>query len=315
MQLLSLLAVGSDIEEQVNSFTVRTVLVSTLLLVVLLLIATQVVNNKKRKKLKKPLFIAIAIVIAVPSLLMSGSSVYINTISDSGGPVHWHTDIEFWVCGQEIEMRDPYEFLSNKVGTSTYHEHDDKRIHLEGVVVDLEVDASLDKFMFVTGGEITDDSLVIPTEDFIFEDDVDGDENTGDQERVRSFLTRDDEGRAQISVQNGAGCSDTGYSEVQAFLYTFNKEDDTYTQTKLEDPGSYIMRDESVVPPGDCLIVEYDSLKSQTDKICQQFGVRDSERCVEFGVSEYNPELCNIRLIDNQPLREEVNQLIEQEQL
>jgi hypothetical protein len=68
-----------------------------------------------------------------------------------------------------------------------------------------------------------------------------------------------------------------------------------YTQSKLEDPERYIMRDESVVPPGDCIIVEFDVSKSSTDRLCQQYGVRDADRCTQFGVSEFNPDLCNIK--------------------
>ena len=143
MSLISLLAnADSDIESKIISFSLKTVLFSSLILIVLMLISTKVVKNKKLFKFKKPIFILIILTIAIPSLLMTGSTVYLNTISDSKGPVHWHTDIEFWVCGQEIELRDPYAFLSNKVGTSSYHEHDDKRIHLEGVVIDKESDAS-----------------------------------------------------------------------------------------------------------------------------------------------------------------------------
>lgn len=296
MNILNLLAsTGGDIESKINSFSIKTVLFSILILAVLLLISTRIVKSKKTEKLKKPIFIMIVLAIAIPSFLMTGSTIYLNTISDSKGPVHWHTDIEFWVCGQEIEIRDPYAFLSNKVGTSTFHEHDDKRIHLEGVVIDAQEDSSLDKFMRVTGGSIEQSKLVIPTEPNPFEDDVDGDKVTGDQERVRSFLGKDVDGRSTLSLENGNGCSEQGYAEVQAFLYTFNKQDDTYTQSKLSDPASYKMRDESTVPPGDCLIVEYDIVKSSTDKLCQQFGVRDSVRCVEFGVSTYNPDLCNVR--------------------
>ena len=294
-ELVSLLGNTADVEEQINSLSINTVLVASLLLIVLIGISTQVVKKKKLKALKKPLFILITLTIVFPSLLMTGSTIYLNTISDSKGPVHWHTDIEFWVCGQEIELRDPVGLLSNKIGTSTYHEHDDKRIHLEGVVVDKEFDASLGKFMTVTGGKITKDELVIPTEDSLFEDDKDGDEVTGDTELVRSFASRDDQDRTILSLANGQGCSDNGYGEVQAFLYSYNKADDTYSQRKLPDPAAYLMRDESTVPPGDCLIVEFDQVKSTTDKLCQQYGVRDSERCVSFGVSEFNPKLCNIR--------------------
>jgi hypothetical protein len=115
----------TDIEEQINSLSINSIMIASLLLVILLGIAAVVVNNKKYEFVKVPLFVAIAATIILPSLLLMGSTVYVNTISESKGPVHWHTDIEFWVCGQEIELRNPTGFLSNKIGTSTYHEHDD----------------------------------------------------------------------------------------------------------------------------------------------------------------------------------------------
>jgi len=302
MDFLSLLAhtVENDIENSINSLNISTVLVASLVLGVLLLISAKLVKNKKYKKLKKPLFIMIAATVLFPTILMSGSTIYLNTVSDSGGPVHWHTDIEFWVCGQEIELRDPSGILSNKIGTSTYHEHNDKRIHLEGVVVDTDYDASLEKFLAVTGGEITSDKLVIPTEDRIFEDDVDGDQNTGNKDLVRSFLTRDADQRATLTVKNGDSCSNNGYAEVQAFLYTFNKDGDTYSQKKLDSPKSYVMRDESVVPPGDCLIVEYGVVKDRTDKLCQQYGVEDVDRCTEFGVENFSSKICKIREVNQE---------------
>lgn len=316
MQLLSLIAsTEGDIESQINSLSIRLVLVASLLLITLILISSKVIAKKKYKKFKKPLFISIIFAVVVPSLVMTGSTIYVNTISDSKGPVHWHTDIEFWVCGQEIELRDPYEFLSNKVGTSTYHEHDDKRIHLEGVVIDKEYDASLEKFMKVTGGYVSKDALTIPTEPGLFEDDTDGDKPTGDKNVVQKFVKSDQENRTVLEMKNGMGCSDSGYSEVQAFLLRYDEANQTYAQTKLENPERYIMRDESVVPPGDCLIVEFDAVKSRTDKLCQQYGVRDDKRCVEFGVSEFNPKLCNIREIQTTPFRQGVNEIIEQEAL
>lgn len=302
----------SDIEGDLNAFSIRTILVSSLILIVLLLIASRVVKNKKYKAIKTPLFIAIAATIILPSLLLVGSTIYINTISESKGPVHWHTDIEFWVCGEEIELRDPYEFLSNKIGTATYHEHDDKRIHLEGVVIEKEYDASLEKFMDVTEGSITDDSIVIATEDRLFENDVDGDIPSGNQEGARGLMQRDEDGKAVISAQNGQDCGDGVPGELQVFVFRFNKEDDTYYQEKLENPGRYTMRDESVVPPGDCLIVEFGPSRNYTDRLCEQYGVRDSERCTEFGVSEFNPDLCNIRevrteleIIEPEPVSQE----------
>lgn len=285
----------SDIEGDINSFSIKVILIASLVLIVLLAISSVVISNKKHQMFKMPLFIAIAFTILLPSLLLMGSTVYINTVSESGGPVHWHTDIEFWVCGEEVELRDPYAFLSNKIGTASYHEHDDKRIHLEGVVVEKDYDASFEKFMKVTDGEITEDTLTIATEDTIFENDIDGDSSAGNQEAVRNFLQRDSNGKAVIAVENGQDCGDNEPSYIQAFLFRYNKSDDTYTQTKLDDAMRYTMRDESIVPPGDCLIVEFDRQKDSTNKLCQQYGVRDADRCTEFGVTEYNPDLCNIK--------------------
>jgi len=294
-----------DIEGDINALSIRTIAIAALVLVVLLALAAVVVKNDKHKALKKPLFIMIASTIILPSLLLVGSTVYINAISESKGPVHWHTDIEFWVCGQEIELRDPYAFLSNKIGTSTYHEHDDKRIHLEGVVIEKEYDASLEKFMAVTGGAISNSQLVIPTDPQLFENDTDGDSNANNEDIVRGFSAEDSDGRTILSLENGDSCSPPSSAvqtpaEVQAFLIRYEKSNDTYSQTKLQDPKRYVMRDESIVPPGDCIIVEFDTRKDRTEKLCEQYGVRDNERCTDFGVSEFNPDLCSLRQINSQ---------------
>ena len=293
---LNIFASGtSDIEATINSLSIQTVLVASLILVILLGVASKVVKNKKYNAFKVPLFIAVASTIVLPSLLLIGSTVYVNTISESKGPVHWHTDTELWVCGQEIELRNPTGFLSNKIGTSTFHEHDDKRLHLEGVVIEKEYDASLGKFMDLSGGAISSTTLIIPTEESIFENDADGDVVRGDEQTVRKYLSRDAENLSQITVRNGQTCDDGHPAEIQAFLFRFNKDDNTYDQTKLADPRTYVMRDESIVPPGDCVIVEFDVPKNSTDRLCKQYGVRDSTRCVEFGVTTYNPDLCNIK--------------------
>lgn len=290
-------AEAADLEAQIGELSVNAVLIASVLLVVLLVLAGLVINDKDKHHIKKPLFILITLTIVIPTFIMAGSTVYLNVKSESGGPVHWHTDIEYWVCNQEIELRDPTAFLSNKIGTSTYHEHDDKRIHLEGVVVEKEYDASLDKFMDVTGGDITPTSLVIPTNDDIFENDVDGDKPSGNRAVVENFAKNVENNEKVVEVENGQNCGEGGLAEVQVFLIRYNKDDDTYYQKKLEDPGSYVLRDESIVPPGDCLIVEFDQPKDETSYLCEQYGVRDAERCTEFGVSSFNPELCNIRQV------------------
>lgn len=285
-----------DLEQQISRLGINTVLVASVILIACTLVAALLKNHYP--KLKLPLFVVMAGTLVVSTAILFGSTIYLNIKAESGGPVHWHSDIEFWACGAELELRDPEGLLSNKIGTSTYHEHDDKRIHLEGVVVTKSEDASLGKFMQVTGGYIKDGALGLPLNQAPDGWFASGEKNDGDQQpadaylRLRDFIATTDTG-AFIGLQNGKAC---GFepAELQTFVYTFNKDSQTYTQEKLADPAAYVMRDESVVPPGDCVIVEFDIPKDRTDKLCEQYGVRDAKRCVEFGVQSYDPELCNI---------------------
>lgn len=302
----------ADLEQQIISLATRTVVIGALALVILVVLAILINRHKQAKKLQKitnlPLFVMIASAMMIPTVVLFGGTIYLNVKSESGGPVHWHAGIEFWACGAEINLRDPQGFLSNKVGTATYHEHNDKYIHLEGVVVKKSYDASLGKFMDVTGGYITDTSIGIPLTDdqakwFTSEAE---DQIDGDGQRPENFsLATDNGSRVKpsakgpvLELRNGDYCSnaDNQAAELQVFKFTYDKSNDTYFQEKLEHPAEYVMRNESALaPPSDCVIVEFDAPKSRTDKLCQQYGIRDDKRCVEFGVHEYSPHLCNIR--------------------
>jgi hypothetical protein len=236
--------------------------------------------------------------------VLAGSTIYLNVNSDSGGPVHWHADIEFWICDNEVELIDPVGF-SNKVGTWTLHEHDDHRIHLEGVVVDGENDASLGKFMHVVDGAITDEALVLPVDPdgSIFEDEIDGDgPSDAFPSQVEDYVVVSN-GKRFVRVVNGEKCGDQS-SELQVFVYSFNKDkdNDTYEQRKIDDVAKYTMAPESIVPPGDCIIVEFSPFKEKTDKLCEQYGVQDIDRCVEFGVDPEKTGVCKIQQVNYTPI-------------
>lgn len=288
-----------DLESDIKSLALKIVTIASLIIITATIVA--IINKNRLEWLKLPLFAIITGTVVISTLVLIGNTIRLNVVSESGGPVHWHTDIEFWACGTELELRNPTGFLSNKIGTSTYHEHNDKRIHLEGVVVQLDRDASLRKFMSVTDGYIQPQGMAVA----LNEDNVtwfaEGDKLDGDPQGSMTFdflsryvKTSVEAGLPVAEFTDGQLCDDGNVAEIQAFLYSFNKENDTYTQTKLDNPADYIMRDESIVPPGDCLIVEFDTPKDRTDKLCEQFGVRDSRRCVQFGVENFNPDLCNL---------------------
>jgi hypothetical protein len=70
--------------------------------------------------------------------------------------------------------------------------------------------------------------------------------------------------------------------------------DTEYVQTKVSNPASLVISPESTVPPGDCIILEFGKKRSYTDKLCEQFGIRDKAKCEEFGVKADEREICTL---------------------
>lgn len=289
-----------DLETTISDLAMDTVIAAAAALFVLTLLAMLV--NQKIPKLKLPVFILIVIVMVGSTFTLIGSTIYLNVSADSGGPVHWHADTEIWACGNELELRDPTGFLSNKIGTATLHEHNDKRIHLEGVVVDEIVDASLGKYFYVIGGAITEDAMVVPLNEKdnqnIYEDEEDGDgPSDSNPALVNPYIVEDEELGTVASFRDGDSCGEET-AEVQVFVYNLNEDGDTYEQRKLDNPRDYVIFDDSNVPPGDCVIFEFGPEVEKTDKLCDQYGIRDIERCEEFGVLPEQREICTLTQVN-----------------
>ncbi|MBP6098776.1 MAG: hypothetical protein KA477_02245 [Candidatus Levybacteria bacterium] len=237
----------SNLEEKISSLSFTSIFISTFLLVSFALISLYA--SPLRAFSKKLLFILISTVAIGQTLLLAGSTIYVNAISHSKGPVHFHADLEIFHCGTKIDLENPTGF-SNKIGTSTLHEHNDFRIHLEGVVVE-ENDQSLGKFFHVIGGNITNDSLTVPTTN------------------------------GMLSLKNGDLCPDGTPGILNVFLY--KTVDKTFIQQKINDPAHYIYASEGQVPSGDCIIIEYGPDKSSTDKLCTSYQVAESVGKVKNG--------------------------------
>ena len=293
---------AEDLETFIGNLSVTVVVVGSILVLLLVAIAAAISKSRKKKTqtLKLPIFVAIVVVVLGTTLTISGGTVYLNMKSATGGPVHWHADFEIWACGNEIELRDPTGFLSNKIGTATYHEHDDKRIHVEGVPTELPYDYSLGKFFNVVGGGISDDSLVVPLNDDgkYFEDhheETDGDGNpTPSPEDINPFIVTEAKGKVARFVSGEQCGSQT--AQLQVFAYKFDAATKTYKQSKIDDVANYMPAHESQVPNGDCVIVEFGPARDRTDKLCKQYGVRDTNRCEAFGVPAKDRErVCDIK--------------------
>lgn len=228
----------SNLEEVVANLSFQSVIIASALLFLLTVIS--LVIKKPKNWLKTTLFVCVIVVTLATTFFLSGATIYLNMISVSKGPVHWHADFEIWTCGQEVDLKNP-KGLSNKIGTASLHEHNDKRIHLEGVQVE-HSDASLGKFFDVIGGHISRDSIAFPTDDGIKE------------------------------FGPGTGCSSDPDAKLQVFVYkVFGKK---VVQEKLGvDPSTYIITGEGQVPNGDCIIIEYDREKDKTERLCRSYTV------------------------------------------
>ena len=230
----------ADIGKQLKSSSTTYITIASIIAVILVLFS--IYEKDKSEKMKMFLFLGIAIPIIIATAYSAGSTIYLNLISEAKGPVHWHADYEIWDCGRKIDLIRP-EGISNRVGSAVFHEHNDNRIHVEGVVVD-KAEVDLHNFFATVGGMLSESTLYLP---------VDG-------------------GFAEM--KNGNLCNGKE-AMIQVFLYKVKNPEDAknwvYEQQKLEGFENYVLAPYSNVPPGDCIIIEFDIEKERTEHICETY--------------------------------------------
>ena len=118
-------------------------------------------HKKMNEMAKKIAYSIVLIVVAFVTIYLILTTLHLNVISITKGPVHWHADFEIWVCGNEIKLAEP-KGLSNKQGVDLMHAHNDNRIHVEGVILDYK-QASLGAFFHAVGGSLASDGIKVPT--------------------------------------------------------------------------------------------------------------------------------------------------------
>ena len=287
---------GTDLGADISAFSVHSILGAGVALVVLALVA--IITKHKFPDLKLPIFVLLVTIMLSPVLAIGSTTLYFNRHSESGGPVNRVAGIEFWACGNELELKDPNGFWSNKIGSATLYEQNDRQIHVNGPIID-KTDASLGKFMYEIGGAISPSGLVVPVNSNgqITENDIDGD-GASDlySYELNNFKVYDGD-RTYLKFLNGDTCGGQE-AYLQTFGYHFDSQNQTYSQKKVVDPTSYSIEDSATVPPGDCIIVEFDKSKAQTDKLCLNYGLHDSMRCQEFGVEPGKGGFCNSKQLN-----------------
>lgn len=240
----TVIATEGTLEEAISSSSLNAVMVGGALAAIL--IALSLARREMAEHHKTILFVGIITPVILVTAYLVGATLFLNFSSSTGGPVHWHADFEIWNCGSPVDLKDP-EGLLNRIGTPVYHEHGDNRIHVEGVVVEPE-EVRLQRFFDVIGGSLVEGRLLVPL-------------NQG-----------------ELVMQDGMECNGQ-QGTLQVFVYQITNPDPTkrsgffYTQKKVENYPHYILSPYTNVPPGDCIILEFDQEKPTTDKICETYRI------------------------------------------
>ena len=229
---------GIALEESIRNTSFQLIVLATLVITAATLVS--LFHRRKGGKEKIILFLAIVVSSVSVTIFMAVSTVYINTISETGGPIHWHADFEIWKCGQKLDIIDPTG-IENRVGTPVLHEHNDDRMHVEGTVV-RKSELDIARFFQAIGGQISNDGFFIPTNEGI------------------------------VGANNGDLC-DGKAGKTQVFVYKVTNPGELkkwkFVQEKAVDIPGYVLSPYSLVPPGDCIIIEFGEEREMTDHMCE----------------------------------------------
>lgn len=258
------------------------------IIVLFILIALAIGTHESRRSFKAPLFTLIVCVVMITTLILGGATVALNANSPTGGPVRWAADFQVWACGNQLDLRDPRGLLTDRIGSPVLFEQNDGRIHFSGTPTNLPTDVTLGTFLQTVGGDITDSSLIFPTNDktaFIG--------TPRAPEQVEPYLQTNSEGTF-VRFLSGQSCGNQA-SQVQVFVYQFDEATNTYRQTKITNPANYEISHKTTVPAGDCIIMEFAPAMDHTDHLCQSYGQRDVLHCMTFGVPANKATSCDIQ--------------------
>lgn len=207
-----------------DSFSPITSILYTCAIITAAVLISIIFSGKLTSRHKKILFAAIIIPVIFSTVYVAATTVYLNMVSESGGPVHWHADFEIQICGQKVLLKEP-EGFDNKVGTSVLHHHNEGtdldgryRMHVEGVLVK-KSEASLSHFFEKTGNLLQNDSIELFLKD-------------GSQKR-RS---------------NGDACPNGNKGKLKVFV----------NEKEIQNFTDYVISPYSKVPPGDFIRIVFE---------------------------------------------------------
>lgn len=220
-----------------------------------LFLAAAAIAHRKAPNFQLPLFAGLCVVVGCTTFVLAAASTA-HLKGSPTGPIERQAQVSFWVCGQQLELRDPSKWISNKIGTAQWHEHNDDIMRYQGIPRNLQDDVSLGAFMQAIKGQITPFTLVVPlNEQWPLAD-------RSTNAAIERFIAIQRDGK-YASMVNGQICNNTP-AEVQLFAVT------PHSQFKILDPPHYIIS--SKRPAEECLVVEFDAPKTVTNHRCTEGG-------------------------------------------
>src|SRR5258708_21154284 len=90
----------TNLEEVISQTSGILIFVAFWVLLLLALTSTQI--KHPHSAIKKLLFFSIVGIVLLTTLFLAGSTLYLNAVSKSHGPIHYHADIQIYKCGSEI---------------------------------------------------------------------------------------------------------------------------------------------------------------------------------------------------------------------
>ncbi|QKQ98718.1 hypothetical protein GKQ38_04295 [Candidatus Nanohaloarchaea archaeon] len=209
---------------------------------------------------KNVLMNAFLVAILVPSLYTAGAFLHESQTSWSGGEIHYHADYEVIVNTSgnlhTLDLVDPTNYcssattqstlmckLNDRTGITKYHEHNDNRIHLEGIFKERE-DATLAAYFETFHGELSNTRMVYPTNNRTVE------------------VTENADKNLKIIVNRGTGGS-RHWCIVGDQASKENTCVNPYTGELATSPSEYIISPHKKGPSLDDIFIIYDSSTSE----------------------------------------------------
>jgi hypothetical protein len=243
----------------IPSLAVSIVWVALVCLAIFLGIA--LIDRKKHVPFSKHLFVTFSIIVVATTLFLSGSSITLLAQSYTHKPVRVTARLSVWACGQQLSLEAPTTPQDAAIGTSTFHLYSNGILTYTGIPK-TSSDMSLGTFLTDINGETSGENLTIPLNNATY---VPDSASLASNPLAPFIVEQTDQVSGNFTT--GRYCSQSATpASVQAFVYTYNSQQEKYQQSTLGNGGAEYILKASTHPA--CIILDYGPLIAKTTYTC-----------------------------------------------